>query len=125
MEQRRDYQRAPYSDAIKASGVVLVTRPFFKQLTESERQYITPLMYAGDIRGFWALTVSTQPDFDEQAFCHNVNAFAKQVGELLFHHKIYSAEQSKRNSLLAKVMTFPVKASIALQEPPFSIWSKS
>ena len=115
LEQRRDYQRAPYSDAIKASGVVKVTRPFFKDRAEHEQQYIAPLMYAGDIRGFWALTVSPQPDFDEQAFCHNVNAFAKQVGELLFHHKIYSAEQSKRNSLLAKVMTFSVKASIASQ----------
>ncbi|MEJ6474514.1 hypothetical protein [Pseudoalteromonas piscicida] len=106
LEMRRDYERVPYSDAIKAFGAIKITRPFFKHLAEDEQQYIAPLMYAGDIRGFWALTISRQGDFDEQAFTKNVNLFAHQIGELLFHYKAFTTEQKNQKSSLTRALTF-------------------
>ncbi|KZN49214.1 hypothetical protein [Pseudoalteromonas luteoviolacea] len=110
-EMRRDYERPPYSDAIKAFGAIHITRPFFNDLSESEEQYVVPLMYAGDIRGFWAMTVEPNEYFDEERFVQNVNRFANQIGELLFHFRIYENQQKANTSALTKVLT------LALQKP--------
>ncbi|MCF2857854.1 hypothetical protein L1286_10255 [Pseudoalteromonas sp. SMS1] len=110
-EMRRDYERPPYSDAIKAFGAIHITRPFFNDLSESEAQYVVPLMYAGDIRGFWAMTVEPNDYFDEERFVQNVNRFANQIGELLFHFRIYENQQKANTSALTRVLT------LALQKP--------
>ncbi|ESP94922.1 hypothetical protein [Pseudoalteromonas luteoviolacea] len=110
-EMRRDYERPPYSDAIKAFGALHITRPFFNELTESEAQYVVPLMYAGDIRGFWAMTVEPNEYFDEERFIQNVNRFANQIGELLFHFRIFENQQKANTSALTKALT------LALQKP--------
>lgn len=113
LEMRRDYERVPYSDAIKAFGAIKITRPFFQHLAEDEQQYIAPLMYAGDVRGFWALTVTPQDNFDEQAFIKNVNLFAHQIGELLFHYKVFAAEQKNLKSTLTRALTFSLKEPLS------------
>ncbi|MDK1287037.1 hypothetical protein [Pseudoalteromonas umbrosa] len=110
-EMRRDYERPPYSDAIKAFGALHITRPFFNDLKEAEAQYVVPLMYAGDIRGFWAMTVEPNEYFDEERFVQNVNRFANQIGELLFHFRIFENQQKANTSALTKVLT------LALQKP--------
>lgn len=110
-EMRRDYKRPPYSDALKALTVIAIERPFFEELDEGEIQYIVPLTYAGDVRGFWAMTVTPNEDFNQQAFEKNVNAFAGQVGELLFHYRIYESQTSINNSTLSRLLT------LTLQEP--------
>lgn len=110
-EMRRDYKRAPYSDALKEFGVVPINRPFFTELSDGELQYIVPLIYAGDVRGFWAMTVIPDNQFNQQAFERNVNAFAGQVGELLFHYRIYEAQSTANASALSQLLT------LKLQEP--------
>ena len=110
-EMRRDYKRAPYSDALKEFGIVPINRPFFTELSDGELQYIVPLMYAGDVRGFWAMTVIPDSQFNQQAFERNVNAFAGQVGELLFHYRIYETQNDANDSALSQLLT------LKLQEP--------
>lgn len=110
-EMRRDYKRPPYSDALKAFNVIVIERPFFEGLDEGEIQYIVPLTYAGDVRGFWAMTITPDERFNQQAFEKNVNAFAGQVGELLFHHRIYESQTIANNSSLSRFLT------MTLQEP--------
>ena len=110
-EMRRDYKRAPYSDALKEFGVVPINRSFFTELSDGELQYIVPLIYAGDVRGFWAMTVIPDSQFNQQAFERNVNAFAGQVGELLFHYRIYEAQSTANASVLSQLLT------LKLQEP--------
>jgi hypothetical protein len=112
-EMRRDYERAPYSDAIKQFGAVSITRPFFDNITEEETQYIVPLMYAGDIRGFWAMTVSANEQFNEAAFLKNVNRFANQIGELLFHYRIFSKEDIASKNLLTRTLTLNLKKPLS------------
>ncbi|MBD1581478.1 hypothetical protein HC733_04205 [Pseudoalteromonas sp. S16_S37] len=128
LELRRDYERAPYSDAIKELGVVKVSRPFFKTLGTNELQYITPLMYAGDIRGFWALTIIQDKKFIEQAFKRNVNRFSSQIGELLYHFRMYTAQQSTNEQTLTRALTLrlseplskKVSSSVAAMEQKLS-----
>ncbi|TMP35580.1 hypothetical protein [Pseudoalteromonas rubra] len=113
VEQRRDYQRPPYSDAIKAFGAVQTSRPFFSGLQELERQFVVPLMYAGDIRGFWAMTVIPNEQFDEKAFVKNVNRFASQIGELLFHYRMLQNQQRASLSPLTRALTLTLEKPLS------------
>lgn len=114
-EMRRDYERAPYSDAIKAFGTVKITRPFFKALEENEVQYIVPLMYAGDIRGFWAMTITPDERFNETAFVKNVNRFANQVGELLFHYRVFETQGKAESNAIARLLTLNLAKPLSQQ----------
>ncbi|MCP4156840.1 MAG: CHASE2 domain-containing protein [bacterium] len=53
-ERRRDYKRAPYSDAIRVKGPWLIPREriYLKLREEDEEQYIVPLSHFGKILGF-------------------------------------------------------------------------
>ena len=114
-EMRRDYERAPYSDAIKAFGTVKIVRPFFKSLAESETQYMVPLMYAGDIRGFWAMTITPDEHFNENAFVINVNRFANQVGELLFHYRVFETQDKAEGNAIARLFTLKLSKPLSQQ----------
>lgn len=114
-EMRRDYERTPYSDAIKAFGTVKITRPFFKALEENESQYIVPLMYAGDIRGFWAMTITPDDRFNEAAFIKNVNRFANQVGELLFHYRVFETQGKAESNAIARLLTLNLAKPLSQQ----------
>ncbi|RXE94491.1 hypothetical protein [Pseudoalteromonas phenolica] len=114
-EMRRDYERAPYSDAIKAFGTVKITRPFFKALEEKEAQYIVPLMYAGDIRGFWAMTITPDERFNEAAFIKNVNRFANQVGELLFHYRVFETQGKAESNAITRLLTLNLAKPLSQQ----------
>ena len=107
VELRRNYEREPYACAIKALGTVSFDSPFFKSLAKKEKQYLVPLIYAGDVRGFWAMTLESQDNFDETEFIKNVNAFAAQIGELLFHHHVFRLQQELKQNVL--IRTFQLR----------------
>lgn len=104
VELRRDYEREPYAGAIKALGTVEINRPFFKSLAKNEKQYLVPLTYAGDIRGFWAMTIEPKANFNEAAFIKNVNTFAAQIGELLFHHHVFRLQQQLKQNTFTRTL---------------------
>ncbi|WP_348708540.1 hypothetical protein [uncultured Pseudoalteromonas sp.] len=112
-EMRRDYQRTPYSNALKSLGIVKINRPFFKQVIKGEIEFIAPLVYAGDVRGFWALSIVPNQSFHQQAFEKNVNKFAAQVAELLFHYHIFKTTQAKNRTLLNRLLTFKLHESVS------------
>ncbi|WP_462176766.1 hypothetical protein [Pseudoalteromonas gelatinilytica] len=112
-EMRRDYQRTPYSNALKSLGIVRINRPFFKQVVEGEIEFIAPLVYAGDVRGFWALSIVPNLSFNQQAFEKNVNRFAAQVAELLFHYHIFKTTQAKNRTLINRLLTFKLHEPVS------------
>ncbi|MDX2455870.1 MAG: CHASE2 domain-containing protein, partial [Gammaproteobacteria bacterium] len=58
-ERRRDYERTPYSTAIAEGGPILLEKTYLKLLDdEEEDQYLVPLIFAGDVLGFWAFGVA-------------------------------------------------------------------
>lgn len=114
-EMRRDYKRTPYSKALKSLGVVQITRPFFTHIKEDEIEFMAPLVYAGDVRGFWALSVIPNKYFNQQAFEKNVNKFAAQVAELLFHYHIFKTTQASNRTLLNQLLTLKLHEPISEQ----------
>ncbi|RME40330.1 MAG: CHASE2 domain-containing protein, partial [Deltaproteobacteria bacterium] len=56
-ERRRDYERQPYKRAIEENGPVRLERQYLRNRGEGEEEYLVPLVFAGDVMGFWAFTV--------------------------------------------------------------------
>jgi len=91
-EVRRDYERAPYSTALAKGGVIEVEN-YLTIAAEDEIQFLAPLLFAGELFGFWAFSI--QPE--NLSALHNREAvlknFSDQVAELLFHRQ--QAQQNK------------------------------
>lgn len=85
-EMRRDYERTPYSTAIAARHPVEV-QDYLSHGLEGEVQYLVPLLFGGEVLGFWAF--GARPE--KLAALHNREAvlrdFAEQIAELLFHRQ--------------------------------------
>ena len=59
VDLRRDYERTPYSTVIQEQKPLLQTKPYLLPLAVEDQQYLAPLMFAGDVLGFWAFTVAS------------------------------------------------------------------
>lgn len=93
-ERRRDYERTPYSTAIAQGGPVRVTGMYLKRADEQEEQYIVPLIYAGEVKGFWAFGVDPDVAKENERFEQTVQEFAAQIGELLYHRHQWHEQQA-------------------------------
>ena len=91
-EMRRDYERTPYSTAIERNGPIIVTK-YLQEVDYDEIQYLVPLVYSGEVLGFWSFgilseKVATQPNFEAI-----VNDFALQIAELLHYRRQWLSRQ--------------------------------
>lgn len=84
-EHERNYDRPPYTLAIAARGAVRLNepQPFLSPGKRPEKQFLAPLLSAGEILGFWAIAVSPERIDHEDDFLKSVNAMAAQVAGLL------------------------------------------
>lgn len=94
-ELRRDYERTPYSTAI-AAGHPIEVDGYLTRGEEGEVQRLVPLMFGGEVQGFWAF--GARPE--KLAALHNRDAvlrdFADQIAELLFHRQQALDTQARR-----------------------------
>lgn len=85
-EMRRDYRRYPYTEALRVRGMIgLEDRAFLKPSEEPEKQFMAPLIFAGEVQGFWCLTLD--PGDTEMLVERKtaIRTFAEQIAELLHH----------------------------------------
>lgn len=102
-EPRRDHRREPYKSAI-AKDVILIERDFFNNLEPGERQFIASLTFAGELVGFWVMTVAEDQGFNSQAFIRNVKTFATEIAELVFHHRHLQLHRKNSKSWLINIL---------------------
>lgn len=111
-ERRRDFQRSPFSDAIQTQKPHRMrAKHFFKDTTEQEIEYIVPLMFAGDVLGFWALTVEPDENWNENTFVQNLLNFARELSELLYHRSKFKASIARENRWLHKIINLNYAAN--------------
>ena len=81
-ERRRDYERVPYSDAIAEGGPVrLERRLFFKGPGDgSAEQYLVPLVFGGEVQGFWAFDVDPAVVRSSLRFLGKRERYVGQIG---------------------------------------------
>lgn len=96
-EKRRDYKRTPYSTAIQENKPQLQDKPFLISLGDDEIQYLVPLVFAGEVLGFWAFSADPETIKSTDKFNALITAYMYQISEFL-HAKQMQEKQTSRNS---------------------------
>lgn len=100
IEMRRDYQRAPYSTAINKKDVLLMDKPFLKQVDVEELQYLAPLIFGGEVLGFWAFTIESDKMRSKTKFDNLSYDFMQQISEILYYRQEWQKQmQEEQNKL--------------------------
>lgn len=97
-EKRRDYQRTPYSTAIELKGPLQLELRYLKEAgIADEVQFLVPLVFAGQILGFWAFGVRRARMDECVGFAAIARDFGEQIAELLYHRKLHREREADRN----------------------------
>lgn len=96
-EPRRDYERTPYTTAIGAGGMIEVDN-YLKNSAPGERQFLTPLIFGGEVMGFWAFGIGAEACSHTHDLAASVNAIAEQVARLLYQRKAWQDDQSRADN---------------------------
>lgn len=106
-EQRRDYTRYPYNQALQQQiPFNLKDRLYFKQNFEGEKQFLIPLKFENEVLGFWAFTVIPDTNWDQNKFFSDINVFANQIGLLIHNRKTFNNEDNINKNLLTQLLNF-------------------
>jgi len=93
-ERRRDYRRQPYSDAIAERRTLRLTHRLFLKADPTVDQYLTPLLFGGELLGFWAMGTSLDKIAANPDFFALVDDFRDQIAELLYHRLQWQQRQT-------------------------------
>lgn len=110
-EPRRDYERTPYSTAIQEHKPILLERPYLKILaTGEDQQYLAPLIFAGDVLGFWAFTVASDTIKSSPKFIALSQAYMTQISEILYYRQEWQKRAAMENNKLWSYLSFKTGA---------------
>lgn len=98
-EKRRDYERTPYTTALTQQSPLEVKNYLKKIEGIDERQFLVPLVFGGEVLGFWAFGILASKLTSAPAFVARVEALGEQVSLLLYQRKIHQEREQgeKRN----------------------------
>lgn len=104
IEPRRDYERTPYSTAISENKPIIPTRTYLEKLEVEETQYLAPLIFAGEVLGFWAFSIEPGRIQSLVRFNALTSGFMAQISEILHYRQEWQkrmrTEQNKLWSYL-------------------------
>lgn len=105
-ERRRDYERTPYSTAIAAGRpLALGDYRYLSGATATERQYLVPLTFGGEVLGFWGFGVEPENLAGRGDFEDSVRLFAAEIGELLYQRQQMAARERSSGIPLLSYLT--------------------
>lgn len=105
-ERRRDYERTPYSTAIAAGGPIRIEKTYLeKSELETEDQYLVPLIYSGEILGFWAFGVDMVKIQSRQQMESMAKDFSYQIAELLYHRRHWLNKEAEEARILSQYLS--------------------
>ncbi|MCU7856389.1 MAG: CHASE2 domain-containing protein, partial [Candidatus Thiodiazotropha sp. (ex Lucinoma borealis)] len=105
-ERRRDYERTPYSTAIATGGPIRLEGNYLiKSDLESEDQYLVPLIYSGEILGFWAFGVDMAKTPSRQQMENIAKDFSYQIAELLYHRRHWQNKEAEEARILNQYLS--------------------
>lgn len=100
-EKRRDFQRAPYSIAISENRPILLENIYLKEVFPVDQQYMAPLIFGGEVLGFWVYTVEPEKVQSQAKFNILTRAFMVQIGEILHYRQEWKKNKEKEKNKLS------------------------
>ena len=92
-ERRRDYRRLSYSEAMAENRPVRLQKRLFLRLDADYEQYLTPLVFGGEVLGFWAMGLRVGKDAGIPDFFTIVHEFSIQIAEMIYHRQQWLQQQ--------------------------------
>lgn len=85
-ERRRDFARAPYSTACE-TGKAIEVKGYLDDAAAGEHQFLAPLVWSGEVLGFWAFGVDHSRLSDRDTLMRAVDALSQRLSELLWDRR--------------------------------------
>lgn len=104
-EMRRDYERTPYSTAIELNQPLLLDRPYLEHAPENEQQVLVPLVFVGEVMGFWAFGIQKDTLAEISGFTSIVDDYGKQIAELLYHRQQWQQDKEKKSRFFYRYLS--------------------
>ncbi len=83
VERRRDHRREPFKQALAARQATQLGSQFLQQSDDAEIEYLTPLLHAGQVVGYWYAAVDRALSEPLRPAPADINLFANQTATLL------------------------------------------
>jgi CHASE2 domain-containing sensor protein len=110
-ERRRDYERTPYSTAIEENRPIKI-KSYFKTAREADEQYIVPLIFEGQIQGFWAFVISSSNTVEINTLLPTIQRFALEIGEILYKRVKWRIARAGQRKVVNKVLRLEAKENL-------------
>lgn len=103
-ERRRDYERTPYTTALQRQAPIEVDN-YLKPIADiNERQFLAPLVFGGEVLGFWAFGIRTEKLLQARAFLPRASLLSEEIGRLLYQRKVLLERESGQKSQLGRYL---------------------
>jgi CHASE2 domain-containing sensor protein/signal transduction histidine kinase len=107
IELRRDYERTPYSTVIQENKPLLQEKPYLKPIATEEQHYLAPLIFAGEVLGFWAFTIELGSEPSSiRKFLALTQAYMTQISEILYYRQEWQKRLAQENNQLLAYLNF-------------------
>jgi CHASE2 domain-containing sensor protein/signal transduction histidine kinase len=106
VELRRDFERIPYSTAIQEQKPIVLGRHYLRPIGIEERQFLAPLIFAGDVLGFWAFTVEPGTIDSTPKFLALTQAFMTQISEILYYRQQWQNREAQGDGTFWAYLNF-------------------
>ncbi len=106
VDQRRDYERVPYSRVIQEHMPLLQGKPYLKPLPIEEQQYLAPLIFAGEVLGFWAFTIEPGTEQQRLEYLALTTIYMEQISEMLYYRQEWQKHAAWENNKLWMYLSF-------------------
>ncbi|SMC54681.1 sensor domain CHASE2-containing protein [Desulfocicer vacuolatum DSM 3385] len=110
-ERRRDYERTPYSTAIEENSPIQI-KSYFKKVKKEDEQYIVPLIFEGQIQGFWAFVISSSNADEINNLLPAIQRFALEIAEILYKRAKWRIAQAGKKKVINKILRLEAKENL-------------
>lgn len=109
LERRRDFNRAPYREAVELGAAMKIEyRQFFTIDHDKECiEYIAPLILVSELVGFMVLEMTAESVKHWDDFENFLTHFASDMAVLVNKYRVLQHEQSREQKLLEKLKEVP------------------
>ena len=104
VERRRDYNRPPYCDALKMKGPLKVKK-FLRTKNPKEEHYLSPLVFSGELLGFWAIGIDAEKVSATPQFGALLKDYGARMSEILYHARKEGQKESLLDGLKRRLGT--------------------
>ena len=106
-EQRRDSRRDPYRSASEGAEPFLVRGGFFSECRPGENEYLVPMLHAGQVIGFLAISVERDVIASSPELPDQLKRLSEEIAHVTVKRRAFGHLERRRRSLVRRLLLAP------------------